>query len=139
MFIDFEKAFDSVSWSFLYRTLKLFNFQESFIRWIRTFNTNVKAYVIQSGFLSAFINIERGCRQGDPIAPYLFILCAQILCYMIIQNKKIRGINFNNTEIKISQYADDTTLILDGQAVSLHAALKYFGNLWNCIRTKSKY
>ena len=43
---------------------------------------------------------------------------------MIIQNKKIRGINFNNTEIKISQYADDTTLILDGQDVSLHAALK---------------
>ena len=42
---------------------------------------------------------------------------------MIIQNKKIRGINFNNTEIKISQYADDTTLILDGQPVSLHAAL----------------
>ena len=42
---------------------------------------------------------------------------------MIIQNKKIRGINFNNTEIKISQYANDTTLILDGQAVSLHAAL----------------
>ena len=94
MLIDFEKAFDSVSWSFLYRTLKLFNFQESFIRWIRTFNTNVKAYVTQSGFLSASINIERGCRQGDPIAPYLFILCAQILCYMIIQNKKIRGINF---------------------------------------------
>ena len=115
MLIDFEKAFDSVSWSFLYRTLKLFNFQESFIRWIRTFNTNVKAYVIQSGFLSASINIERGCRQGDPIAPYLFILCAQILCYMIIQNKKIRGINFNNTEIKISQYADDTTLILCGE------------------------
>ena len=118
-----DSAFDSVSWSFLYRTLKLFNFQESFIRWIRTCNTNVKAYVIQSGFLSASINIERGCRQGDPIALYLFILCAQILCYMIIQNKKIRGINFNNTEIKISQYADDTTLILDGQDVSLHAAL----------------
>ena len=43
MLIDFEKAFDSVSWSLLYRTLKLFNFQESFIRWIRTFNTNVKS------------------------------------------------------------------------------------------------
>ena len=65
-----------------------FHFQESFIRWIRTFNTNVKAYVIQSGFLSASINIEQGCRQGEPIAPYLFILCAQILCYMIIPNKK---------------------------------------------------
>ena len=66
------------------------------------------------------INIERGYGEGDPIARYRIILCAQILCYLIIQNKKI---NFNNTEIKISQYADDTTLILDGQAVSLHAEL----------------
>ena len=87
MLIDFEKAFNSVSWSFLYRTLKLFNFQESFIRWIGTFNTNAKAYVIQSGFLSVSIYIEQGCQQGDPIALYLFIMCAQILCYMIIQNK----------------------------------------------------
>ena len=37
--------------------------------------------------------------------------------------KKIRGIYFNNIKIKISQYADDATLILDGQNVSLRAAL----------------
>ena len=40
----------------------------------------------------------------------------QILCYMIIQSKKLRGIYFNNTEI-------NTTLILDGQGISLRAAL----------------
>ena len=42
---------------------------------------------------------------------------------MIIQNKNITDINFNNTEIKISQYADDTKMILDGQTVSLHTGL----------------
>ena len=121
MLIDFEKAFDSVSWDFLYAVLKFFNFGDAFIKWITIFNKNIKAYVTQSGFLSDPINIECGCRQGDPIAPYLFIICAQILCLMIIHHESIRGISFNNAEIKLSQYADDTTLV--GNKRSLMAAL----------------
>ena len=123
MLIDFEKAFDSVSWDFLYAVLKFFNFGDGFIKWITIFNKNIKAYVTQSGFLSDPINIERGCWQGDPIAPYLFIICAQILCLMIIHNESIRGISFNNADIKLSQYANDTTLVLDGSKLSLMAAL----------------
>ena len=42
---------------------------------------------------------------------------------MIIHNESIRGISFNNAEIKLSQYADDTTLVLDGSKRSLMAAL----------------
>ena len=52
MLIDFEKAFDSVSWDFLYAVLKFFNFGDSFVKWINIFNKNIKAYIIQSGFLS---------------------------------------------------------------------------------------
>ena len=123
MLIDFEKAFDSVSWDFLYGVLEYFNFGNGFIKWVRTFNNNITAHVIQSGYLSDPITIGRGCRQGDPIAPYLFILCAQILCLMILQNKDLTGITLNKTEIKLSQYADDTTLILDGSGRSILAAL----------------
>ena len=53
-------------------------------------------------------NIQRGCRQGDPIAPYLFIICAEILAILIKQNHDIGGIIINGNEQKISQYADDT-------------------------------
>ena len=42
---------------------------------------------------------------------------------MVIHNRGIKGISLNNTEIKMSQYADDTTLILDGSRQSLMAAL----------------
>ena len=62
MLIDFEKAFDSISWKFLYKTLQMFGFSEDFIRWVKLFNTNIKAYILQCGFLSEEIFIERGCR-----------------------------------------------------------------------------
>jgi hypothetical protein len=123
VFIDFEKAFDSMSWSFIYKVLKYFGFGEYFIQWIRILNRNFRASVLQSGFLSEQFDIQRGCRQGGPIAPYLFILCAEILAVLIKQNKDIKGIYVKNTEHKISQYADDTLLALDGSPKSLFAAL----------------
>jgi hypothetical protein len=75
-------------------------------------NTYFRASVLQCGFLSEQFDIQRGCRQGDPIAPYLFILRAEILAILIKQNKNIKGICINNTEHKISQYADDPSLAL---------------------------
>ena len=129
--IDFEKAFDSMSWSFIYKVLKYYGFGGNFIQWIKILNTNFRASVLQSGFLSEQFDIQRGCRQGDPIAPYLFILCAEILAILIKQNKSIKSICINNTEHKISQYADDTSLALDGSPQSLFAALdtiEYFSS-----------
>ena len=73
--------------------------------------------------LVGFFPIERGCRQGDPIATNLFLLTAQVLTLMILNNKNIKGITIGNYEHKLSQFADDTTLILDGTTHSLQAAL----------------
>ena len=46
MLIDFEKAFDSISWNFLYKTLKFFGLSEKFINWIKLINNDTKAYVL---------------------------------------------------------------------------------------------
>ena len=121
--IDFEKAFDSMSWSFIYKVLNYFGFGGYIIQWIKILNTNFKATILQSGFLSKQFDIQRGCRQGDPVAPYLFILCAEILAILIKQNTDIKGIFIDNKEHKISQYADDTSFVLDGSPKSLFAAL----------------
>ena len=123
MLIDFEKAFDSISWNFLIEVLTFFNFSEDTISKILTLNNNILASVQQCGFLSEFFEIQRGCRQGDPIAPYEFILVAQILYLMITFNKNIKGITIDGIEYKLSQFADDTTTILDGTQASLQAAL----------------
>ena len=132
MLIDFEKAFDSVSWKFLYSVLEFLGFGSGFIKWIKMFNNNITASIIQCGFLSDPINIERGCRQGDPIASYLFLMCAQVLLLLVKFNKDIVGITIDHMEYKLTQFADDTTLILDGSVGSLLAALntlEIFGTL----------
>ena len=123
MLVDFEKAFDSISWNFLYSVLKLLGFGPSIIKWIHTFNKNIKATIVQCGVMSSFINIEKGCRQGDPIAPYLFIICAQILNLMLKYNQSVRDIKVGNTEFRLTQFTDNTTIILDGTRSSLVAVL----------------
>ena len=58
LLIDFQKAFDSVEWSFLYESLKMFNFGENFLRWVKTFYNNIQScsklcYKFSTVFLSS--------------------------------------------------------------------------------------
>ena len=68
---------------------------------------------------SEFFQLSRGVRQGCPLSPYLFILCVEILGNAIRNCDQIKGICALDSERKISQYADDTTLILDGSEESM--------------------
>ena len=63
---------------------------------------------------------------------YLFILCAQIMYLLIINNKCLKGISVHDNEFKITQFADDTTLILYGSKNTSLAALnvlEVYGNM----------
>ena len=141
MLIDFAKAYDSISWKFLYDVLQYFGFGGQFINWIKLFNTNIQAAILQCGILSSFFNIKRGCRQGDPCAPFLFLLCGQILSFLITNKKELKGIILGLNEYKITQFADDTTIIMDGSQSSLEAALntiETFGSMSGLVMNTSK-
>ena len=132
LMIDFEKAFDSVSWTFMEKVFEYFNFGADIQKWIKVLHRKPISAVNQGGNLSEFFEIKNGCRQGDPIAPYIFVLCAEILAVRIRSNPYIKGIHIDNTPILISMYADDTTLILDGSKDSLVNSiqeLKSFENI----------
>ena len=109
MCIDFQKAFDSLNWAFLELTLKKFNFGDSFIHWIQTLYNGTSSCVTNNGVASEYFSLGRGVRQGDPLSPYLFILAVEILANKIRQENKIKGITIKGQDIKLLQYADDTT------------------------------
>ena len=94
------------------------------MNWIRLFYHNTESCIINNVWSSAFFKLERGVRQGCPLSPYLFILCVEILAEAIRKNKNIKSITINEQEIKISQYADDTTLILNGSIFSYTTSLQ---------------
>ena len=76
--------------------------------------------------MSNFFSLSRGCRQGDILSPYLFIIGVELLAIKLKANPDIRGININGTEPLISQYADNTFLMLDGTETSLSETVKCF-------------
>ena len=121
--IDFEIAFDSISWKFILKSLEKFNFGEDIKKWVKSLQLNSNSKILQNGHLSDEITLGRGCRQGDPISPYLFILAAEFLAEAIRTNKNIKGIKIHETEHKLSLYADDTTIFLKHDEQSIRSCI----------------
>ena len=123
LFIDFEKAFDSLKWLFLVNSLRFFRCDPSIINWVKVLYCKMESCVLNDGWSTSFFQTLRGIRQGFPLSPYLCILSTEVLTKAVRNNVNIKGISVDNNEIKISQYADDTTLILDGSREVLPSAL----------------
>ena len=58
------------------------------------------------------IKISRGIRQGCPISPKLFILCTQMVAYLIVNHPQIKGITIFDYE-----FADDTVIFLKDKSL----------------------
>ena len=116
--IDFEKAFDSVSFKFIITTLELFGFGEVFIKWI-TIKLGMKtgchfqAVTVVNGNISKPFDVKRGCSQGDLISGYLFILVIEILALMLVKAKLRPYKTKNNLEHLMDIYADDLSVYLE--------------------------
>ena len=128
LFLAFEKAFDTIEWPFIRKTLSYFGFNASITQWFNLFYCAPESCILNNGWTSAFFNIQRGVRQGCLLSPYLFVLSVEMLAKEIRKNRNINGILVNDEEIKLSQYADDTTLILDGSRESLMACIQILGD-----------
>ena len=77
--VDFEKAFDILDWKFIQKVFELSNYGEKILSWISILQKGSKSLVSQNRFFSEPIYLERGCIQGDPVSPYIFVICAEIL------------------------------------------------------------
>lgn len=83
--VDFEKAYDSVRWEFLFYMLRRFNFSEKWIMWVRGCLESTFVSVLVNGSPTSEFRMEKGIRQGDPIAPFLFLVVAEGLSGILRQ------------------------------------------------------
>ena len=61
--------------------------------------------------------------SSDPLSPYLFILVLELLAAALQNDKDITGVQRENSEFLLNQYADDSSLILDDNPQSLEKSL----------------
>jgi exonuclease III len=138
VFLDFEKAFDQLDWNFIQKTLESFNFGTYFRACIKVMYNNVTSCVMNNGYSSKFFNIKRGIRQGCPLSALLFILAVEILSIHLRGNEKVKGININDTELKLTQLADDTTLFVE-DTKSLSVAFEIMQTFYDNSGLKLNY
>ena len=125
--LDLRKAFDSLEWGFIMKTLGIFNFGTSIQKWVSTFYTNIESAAVNNGFLTNWFRPSRGVRQGCPLSPYLFIPSAEVMANKIRQDLHMKGIEILGNELRLSQYADDTNLFCADLA-SVEKALEIVDN-----------
>ena len=128
LFIDFKKAFDSLEWSFIHNSLEFFNFGPFIRKWISIIYNNCESGVMNAGYMTSYFKVSRGVRQGCPLSPFLFVIAVEILGLKIKQEKNCKGVLLpNDYEAKVSQFADDTIIIVK-DVNSLKQALRVFGD-----------
>jgi hypothetical protein len=113
--VDFEKTYDFISWGFLDYMMGRFRFGDKWRAWMKTCVCNGKLSVLVNGCPMDQVNIYRGFKQGDPSAPFLFLLVAEGLTSL---SQKVVSMGYFkdfkvSSEVSVSflQYADDTLFI----------------------------
>ncbi|MEM7298240.1 MAG: reverse transcriptase family protein, partial [Bacteroidota bacterium] len=132
--VDLKQAFDSISFEFMDEAMKSYGFPPEFINWIRILRNNTEKCVMNNGYSTKYFKVGRGCAQGDPIAPYLYLLCHEKIAHSIKYDQAIKGIIppwIHHTDQPINEedertekqikgifYADDSSFILsDKQSI----------------------
>lgn len=108
--LDAYKAFDRVSWQFLFHTMEHFNFGSNFLKRVLTLYSNPQASTRFNGYKSASFKLECGCRQGCALSPLLFAISIEPFAQLMRQSAAINGIVIGREEYKILLYTADVVL-----------------------------
>ena len=120
----------------LLKTLDTFQFGHDFQSWVKILYTNITSCTINNGYASNWFELHRGVRQGCPLSGLLFVLTVEILLNIAIRaSRDIKGVQIANREIKLSQYADDTTVFCK-DLFSLEKLLDLLSTFGDCSGLK---
>jgi len=111
--------------------LRRYNFGESFVKWVEILYNEPTMCVTNNGYGTSFFPMGRGIRQGCPISALLFLLVAETMADNIRSNDCVKGLTVLDSNMTISQYADDTTLFLKDEA-SLKVVFQILDHFGKC-------
>ena len=109
-------------------------------QWVYVFYHNISSCVLNNGHASEPFLLERGVRQGCPLSGMLFVIAIEVLAQKIRRSKVIKGIEIEyngSQEIKLSQYADETTALLSASE-SVMQLFELLGLFERCAGLKKK-
>jgi hypothetical protein len=106
--LDMAKAYDRVEWPYLECIMRALGFPEGWIALVMKCVKSVTFSVRVNGVFSHEFKPSRGIRQGDPISPYLFLICAEGLSCML----KNIGPQYVSRGVRVSQNAPGISHLL---------------------------
>ena len=127
LLLDFEKAYDKVDWDFLEAVLSRLGFPAAWIKGVSSLYRHASSSVLFAGEYGTLFPISRSVRQGCPLAPFLFILFGEALSsYLRSSTTGIKGLVLPITQSTVLdvEFADDTTLYVDGESTNLDRVQK---------------
>ncbi|XP_061361919.1 uncharacterized protein LOC133305695, partial [Gastrolobium bilobum] len=132
--VDLEKAYDRLDWDFVRETMKDVGFPESLTDLVYNCISTSSMNLLRNGVRTKAVVPGRGIRQGDPISPYLFVLCMERLGHLInvaVETKAWKPILLRKNAPPISHlfFADDIILCAEAsldQAHVMNQVMKLF-------------
>lgn len=114
--VDFDKAFDSINWSYLDSVMGQMGFGEKWRFWIRGCLSSSRASVLLNGSATKEFPFTKGVHQGDPLSPFLFIIAMEGLNVALKtagHKSLFHGVNIPNGGPTISHlfYVDDAIFV----------------------------
>ena len=138
--IDIRKAFDTVDWDFIHDMLQALNFPPVFISWTMTCISSTSLSLAYNGSLHGFFKGKRGLRQGDPLSPYLFVLCLEYLSRNLGDLDNNADFNYHprcgGLKITHLAYADDLILFSRGDPTSIALLMDKIRHFGDCSGLK---
>ena len=126
--LDMSKAYDRVEWAYMESIMHKMGFAERWISLVMECIRTVQFSVLIDGVPKGFINPTRGIRQGDPLSPYIFLLCAEGLSTLLHKAStlgRLKGIQSSHGGPWISHLFFTNDSLLFGQA-SITRAGRYW-------------